>query len=234
MYTIHGVTTNFPQNLLQQARVVARGNDPVADSTMTLLLRKFNQNGVAQNFIGSNLTQCSPTNTALLRGIARDPTTQLNCPGLNSSCDTAEAIVFKNASNPFAAAKFSESISLVKYQSTFSISIGTTNGTNIVSTLPQPTCAVGGPGAAWMITPDVGQAGRHFTVDTRGSNIDTVLSVFSGACSNLTAVTCGVGNIPLINQSQVDFTTDGVNTFYIIGESGNGSMGRLNLHVTSP
>ncbi len=234
MYTIHGVTTNFPQNLLQQARVACRGEDPTACATMTLLLRKFNQNGVAQNFIGNNLTQCSPTNTALLRSIARDPTTQLNCPGLNSSCDTAEAIVFKNASNPFAAAKFSESISLVKYQSTFSISTSTTNGTNVVSSLPPPACALGGPGAAWMITPDVGQAGRQFTVDTRNSNVQTVLSVFSGTCSNLTSVTCGTGNMLVLNQSEVVFTTDGVNTFYIIAESANGSSGRLTLNVSSP
>jgi len=83
-----GTTTSSPADLLAQARQVAGGADPVACQTMTLLLRRFNNRGVTNNFVG-NLAECSPVAAKMLRNISRDPTTQISCPGINNSCDTA-------------------------------------------------------------------------------------------------------------------------------------------------
>ncbi len=281
-YKIGKVTTNFPANLLQQAEQIELGVDPVACASMTLLLRKFNQGGVAANFLtnGPVMAECSPTNAAVLRTISRDPTTEISCPGLNTSCNTAEAIAFSNPTgNPFAPARYAESIGLQNFisnpltnfstgtQTNIGISFvcSTPNGgsiticdaftntiitttiiTNITHVLPTPTCgpfstnSVSGgggfstAGAMWVITPDLGQAGRQFTVNTIGSNLQTVLSVWSGTCDGLNEIDCETLNLPYINQSQSVFTTDGINNFYILAESADGSVGQLQLHVTSP
>jgi hypothetical protein len=225
----NGVTvTNFPSNLLQQARTVAAGNDPAACQTMTALLQKFNddKSGLTNNFVGG-LVECSPVPNNMSRSISRDPTTQFSCPGINNSCDTAEAVVFPSptSANPFPSATFSRSVSLLNQYYV--------NATNF----PTPLCAAGGPGAVWKITPDVGTAGRQFTASTAGSNFGAMLQVLTGVCTNLVALTNGcntaLAGVPPLNRAQVSFTTDGTNTFYIVGESSDGSLGRLKITITS-
>jgi hypothetical protein len=215
-------TTNFPTDLLDQARAAATGVDVVQVTTMRVLLQKFNKSGLTSDF-PLELAECSPGKTSALRKLSRDPTTQLSCPGVNNSCDTAEAIVFLNATDLFASAKFSRTVSLLNFPSFLF-----TNGA--------ATCAPAAgafPGPVWKITPNVGGAGRQFTVATYGSNFDTLLQVFSGACSNLVAVICNDDAPPFL-QSRVSFMTDGSNTFYIVPESVGGAVGKLKLHVTSP
>ena len=215
-------TTNFPPDLLDQARAAAAGVDAVQAATMTALLQKFNKSGLASDF-PLGLVECSPAKSSAVRKLSRDPTTQISCPGINNSCDSAEAVVFTMNTNPFAPASFSRTVSL------------TPNFLNVTNALPTPSCAVGGPGAVWKITPDVGAAGRQFTVKTFGSNLDTVLQVLSGTCSNLVAVTNGCSdNVSPFLQSQVSFRTDGSNIFYIVPEGVGGVVGKLKLRVTSP
>jgi hypothetical protein len=203
-------TTNFPADLLAQAREVARGEDPAACQTMTLLLRKFNQSGVTSDFTG-NLLECSPTAKKTLRNISRDPTTQISCPGINENAPQAQAIV---------RFPFSQSVSLTSYTNDF----------------PGLPCGIGGPDAVWKITPAIGIAGSRFTADTFGSNLDTVLSVWAGLTpTNLVAVSNGCNdNVPPYLQSQVSFTAFGSNTFYIVLSGYNGAVGRARIHVTSP
>ena len=79
----------------------------------------------------------------------------------------------------------------------------------------------------------VGTTGRQFTVATAGSNFDTMISVWSGTCSNLINVACTnavAGN----GGERLSFTTDGTNTFYIVAEGSSGGYGKLKLKVTSP
>ena len=216
-----GTTTSFPGNLLAQARQVAGGVDPVACQTMTLLLRKFNNAGATNNFAG-DLAECSPVATKMLRSISRDPTTQISCPGINNSCDSAEAVVFPASTNPFVSRPFSRTVSLLGFTSSF---------TNIAATCAPAAGAT--PGPVWKITPDVGMTNRQFTVDTFGSNFDTLLQVFSGTCINLVPVVCN-DNVPPFLQSQVRFTTDGTNVFYIVPESVGGAAGKLKIRITSP
>jgi hypothetical protein len=219
--TVGGTTTSFPADLLAQARQVAGGVDPVACQTMTLLLRKFNNRGVTNDFVG-NLAECSPVAAKTLRSISRDPTTQISCPGINNSCDSAEAVVFSTSSNPFAPASFSRTVSLLGFTSSF---------TNIAATCAPAAGAT--PGPVWKITPDVGMTNRQFTVDTFGSNFDTLLQVYSGTCNTLVPVVC-TDNVPPFLQSQVQFTTDGTNVFYIVPEGVGGAQGKLKIRVTSP
>lgn len=215
----NGVTvTNFPPNLLDQARAAASGLDPAQDAVMTALLRKFNSAGITAGF-PDGLTECSPGKTSALRKLSRDPTTQVGCPGVNNNCTTAESIVFPTTSNPFTPAKFSRSLSL---------------GSGFTGVFTNPTaCGTGGPAALWKINADVGTSNRQFTADTFGSNFQTLLQIWSGTCSNLVSVTCST-NAAMTLQSQVSFVTDGSNTFFIVAEGANGASGRLKFHVTSP
>lgn len=226
-YPNGGTVTNFPADLLDQARAAAAGVDASQVAYFTVLLRKFNASGVLNDF-PSGLVECSSGKSSALRKLSRDPTTQISCPGINNTCDTAETVVFANASDPFAPAKFSRTVSLANL-----------NYLNVTNPMPAPPCGVGGPGAVWKITPDVGKSNRVFTVNTFGSNFATVLAVWTGTCgsggSNLVAVTNGcTNNVPPFMQSQLSFVTDGVNTFYIVGEGANGAIGKLKIQVTSP
>jgi hypothetical protein len=226
-YTVNGVLTNFPVDLLQQARQVASGSDPIACKSMTQLLQTFNQNGTSNNF-SNGMVECSPNSKAELRRYSRDPTTQLNCPGPNYSCDTALGIFF-HPKNQFARPSFSQTVNLMSFTMRSS-SFGF-----LTNTLPGVTCAsVTTTNAAfWKITPDVGVANREFTASTDGSNFDNVLSVYSGTCSNLTPVACAGSIIALGQTAQVSFSTDGTNTYYIVGQGVLGD-GRLHFKITSP
>jgi hypothetical protein len=215
-YSTGTTTTNFSSDLLAQARAALTGVDPSVMVSMTALLRLFNSSGLTNNY-PSGLVECSPQSGSLLRALSRDPTTQTSCPGVNSSCQTATTVFFStNAANPFASAVFRQSVSTVGF------------GRDI----PSPTCNNGGPNAVWQIPPSLGVSNRQFTASTSG-NFNTMVSVWSGTCSNLTAVTCADAN-SANGGERVTFTTDGVNTFFVVGEGASGNYGKLQLKITSP
>jgi hypothetical protein len=236
-YTSSGITTNFPPDLILQAQAVAEDYDPVAINAMTALLKEFNKSGVTNN-LPNGLLECTaqtgkivltnvtgaPLKTTL-KQLARDPMTQATCPGVNDSCESAQVVVFPNASNPFARAVFTASVNLNSY----------TN--NMPSpALFIPTCGIGlGPDAVWEILPTVGISGRQFTASTAGSNFYTMLSVWTGSCgsNNLTAVSCTSRNIGT-EGVQLVFNTDGTNTFFIVGQGPVGQFGKLKITITSP
>jgi len=226
------VTTNFPPDLISQAQAVDAGYDVVAIKTMTALLQKFNSSGVTNN-LPNGLVECSQQSSKTLKQDSRDPMLQDTCPGVNNSCGAAQVVVFPNSSDPFApAAPFTTTVNLSTYTSNMPPS---TLCLNSSSGLP----AGGGPDAVWQIPPSIGTAGRQFTVSTAGSNFYTMLDVWTGSCGStigsntLSEVACAQNNIGL-EGVQISFTTDGINTFYIVGEGPVGQFGSLKLTVTSP
>ena len=128
------------------------GNDIAQIKTMTVLLGKFNKSGITNDF-PAGLAECSPGKASVLRKLARDPTTQVTCPGLNENAAQAWSIV---------SFPFSQSVNLTKYTNDF----------------PGSTCGTSGPDAVWKIEPQIGLGNARFTVGTFGSNFDTVLSVW--------------------------------------------------------
>ncbi|MEI6084603.1 MAG: choice-of-anchor L domain-containing protein [Verrucomicrobiota bacterium] len=211
------VITNFPADLIKAAQVTAAGDNIENIVIMTSLLKKFNSSAIT-NALPGEFTECSPQDKKSLQTKSRDPTTKSNCPGQNDTCSAAAAVVFPNdQTNVLANAKFNASADLSKYTD------------DIVS----PTCGGGGADAVWKVTPTVGRSGRRFTASTFGSNFDTLLSVQIGPCDALSEVACN-DNAPNSVQSQVSFTTDGTNTYYIVVEGSNGTVGKLKLKVTSP
>jgi hypothetical protein len=220
------VTTNFPPDLISQAQAINAGYDTVAIHVMTALLRKFNSSGVTNN-LPNGLVECSPQTgkillpsgtTTTLKQISQDPTLQDTCPGINNSCAAAQVVAFPNSSDPFARALFTASVALNSY----------------TNNMPTNSCALAnGPDAVWQIPPSIGINGRQFTVSTAGSNFDTALNVFSGSCTDLTEVAC-VNAFLGTEAESLSFNTDGTNTFYIVGQGGQGGFGSLKIRITSP
>lgn len=227
-YRSGGTVTNFPPDLLTQARTALDGFDPRAMVSMTALLKKFNSSGATNNF-PTGLEECSAQKASVLRSLARDPTTQDTCPGKNNSCGAATVVVFPNSTNLFGSAVYSQTVNLGSY----------------TNNMPSPTCGSGGRDAVWQILPDVGTSNRQFTVSTAGSNFSTMLAVWSGSCggggsnsttggsNSLTQVNCAVNSVGL-EGAQLSFTTDGINKFFIVGEGPAGQYGKLKLRITSP
>lgn len=212
---VNGKTvTNFPTDLLTQARTVAEGFDVSSMRSMTALLKKYNSSGLTNN-LPSGLVECSAQTSKTLKPIAQDPTTQETCPGFNNSCDAAAVVSF-NSTNEFASAVFTASANLNNYTNNFLA----------------PACGSGGPDAVWKILPAVATSGRQFTV-TSTANFDAMLAVWSGSCTNPVAVGCAnssIGN----GGERFSFTTDGTDTYFIIGEGSAGQFGSLKIKVTSP
>ncbi len=207
-YVDGSTETNFPANLLAQAREVAAGSDPAACRQMTALLRKFNQSGVTNDF-PRNLVECSPDPKRTLRQAGRDPTTQTSCPGINNSCETAETLF---------SFPYSRSVDLTKYTDTFR----------------NPSCGSGGAEAVWRLAPPVAAANRNFLINTRGSNFDTLVSVWTGTdCTNLTEVACSTTANGLTPTNQLQFTSSGTNTYFIVIEGQGGAIGALKVKITS-
>ncbi len=202
--------TNFPANLVSQAREAAAGFDVTAIRSMTALLRQFNSSGQTNN-LPNNLVECSPQPAKVLKAISRDATTQDTCPGVNDTCLAAKMIFFSGA-NPV----FKDSVSIA----------------NLQNNMPTPSCGTGGPNAVWQVAPPMAAAGRQFSVSTAGSNFDTLISVWSGTCSNLTQVGCA-DNVLGVGGETLIFTTDGINTFYIAIEGKGGAFGKVQMTVTS-
>lgn len=104
---------------------------------------------------------------------------------------------------------------------------------------PSPSVARGGFDEFFKLP--LPAAGTVFTIDTFGSDFDTVLSVWSvqevpqtvlvrGDCGALTELTAN-DNAGGRGASQVSFTADGLNTYFIVAEGKNGAMGHLVLNV---
>jgi len=217
-YTVNGTVTNFPPNLLQLARAAAAGVDPAACENMTALLQLFNSSGANNNFPG-DLVECSPIKKKQAKLAARDPTTQISCPGLNINCGTAEAITFPTSANPTKKPKFKKSVNLSNYPN---------------------------QQAWWQVAPPTAASNRFFTVKTQGSNFDVILRIFNGICSvtttngittvddsGLTVVTTAIAGTNL--STQVQFATDGTEPFFIEAVPGLTAIpGKLKLTVTSP
>jgi hypothetical protein len=219
-YSTGTTTTNFPSDLLGQASTALAGADPSAMVSMTALLRLFNNSGLTNNY-PAGLVECSPQSSGTLRALSRDPTTQTSCPGVNNSCQTATTVFFStNAANPFASAVFRQSVSTVGFR----------------TDMPVPPCSGlgGAPNAVWQIPPSLGVSNRQFTASTSG-NINTIVSVWSGTCSTPVAVTNGCANSQFnAVGASVSFTTDGINTFFVVGEGQAGTYGKLQMKITSP
>ena len=218
MYHTGKSVTNFPPDLIEQAGLAAASEDRSSIVALTALLKKFNTSGVTNHFV-NGLIECSPWPRKKLRTYGQDPTTKLNCPGRNDICETAESVLFPSSTDIFATAVYTSTVDLRLY----------TTGPTITS-----GCGQSGNGAFWKITPEVGTTGRGFTVSSFGSNIGTLLSVWTGSCSNgLTEVACS-SNASQFVRSPLNFTTDGTNTYYILGQGYNRTVGRLRIRVTSP
>jgi uncharacterized repeat protein (TIGR01451 family) len=94
---------------------------------------------------------------------------------------------------------------------------------------PSPSAARGGSDEFFKIP--LPTPGVTFTVDTFGSGFDTVLSVWSGNCGVLSEV---VSTNDVIHGSQVSFTADGSNDYYIVVEPHNdGPGGQMILDVNA-
>jgi len=217
-YNNGGTTTNFPDNLVEQARLVAAGEDIAECQAMTKLLKKFNNSGITNNFLGSAM-ECDSTATRTLKKISRDPTERDTCPGINDSCITAEAV--NNESVDPYAFLFKRSVNTSVYDSS---SVSDDVASNTFS----------GYLVWYKITPEVGTSKRHFTASTAGSNYDTTLSVWQGICSSTTNSMSMVTNNDNYGgtwQSRVGFKTDGTNTYYIV--VGGSGYGRAKIKVTN-
>ncbi|MCG3149751.1 MAG: hypothetical protein PCFJNLEI_03216 [Verrucomicrobiae bacterium] len=195
---------NFPADLVDQARIVAGGEDLAATLAMTKLLRLFNNSGVT-NSLPDGWVECSAFDTKALRSIGRDPTTQLSCPGINDSCSNALAIT----SIPFKAGA---------------------NTTRYTAQFQDSVCGTGGADVVWKLTPPVAAPNRHFTLDASDSNIATIFSVWKGTCDGLVPVNCG-STSPSFPSPGLTFRTDGTNTYYIVGEGG---AGKIKMKLSSP
>jgi hypothetical protein len=208
-YVNGGTVTNFPADLISQARTVAAGGDLASIRSMTALLRKFNGSGVTNN-LPNGLVECSVQSGKILKPISRDPTLKDNCPGLNDTCESA---------SPITSFPFKQSVDLSRYQ----------------NTLTAPSCAVAGRTAVWSVSPPVAASGRQFWVRTDGSSFDTVISVRQGGCGatdEIAEVACADSNIG-IGGEQVIFTADGASTYFIVIGGKNDTIGKLKLTVMS-
>ena len=235
-YRTGKVVTNFPPNLIDQAGLAAYGEDRLAITVMTALLKKFNTSGTTNHFSGG-LIECSPWPRAKARNYGQDPTTQLNCPGLNGSCATAEAVIYPASSDIFSAANFQRTVDTRIYPTTTYYYL---SASNTVETLRQ------GGAPYWAIRPSVGTTNRSFTATTAGSNFGPSLYVLKGDCASLTAVT-NSESVSIFSPARVRFTTDGSSTYYIRAGAGgtytdsSGVIrdkatinGRLKIRITSP
>lgn len=217
-------TTNFPADIIDSAGRALAGDDIVQMKLYKHLLAKFNRSGTTNDFFG-DLYECSPTSDAVLMSRAADPTTQSNCGGLlNDTCATAQPVTL-------SILPFERSVDLRNYSGAFPPpSCGPILSTNV--TLVRDI--------AWRISPPDGAPGRQFTVDTSGSNFDTVIAIYQGGtCSSAGAydggveVACNDNNLPFV-QSKVSFTTDGVSRYYIVISGNGGAFGQLKVKFTSP
>jgi hypothetical protein len=218
-----GVYTNFPSSLLSDA-LAALTAEKIDDMTESqVLLKKFNKSGNAlplpPDIADPDVLACGPYSRDRLRYMARDPSTQYNCPGLNDDCARG-----KNIQN----VPFSDSVDLPFYQ-------------DLEATA---TCSTGqGKEAVWKIPADMAAPFRPFTVSTAGSNFDTVISVRVGDCAleqdqnaeNPNEIACNDSDGGLMT-SRVEFLVPENNdkNIYIVVEGQGGTEGTIEITITSP
>jgi len=217
-YRVGSTWVPFPADLVEQAVATLRGDDIVAVRNFTALLKKFNNSGILQPFPLA-LVECNGNKTKTLKTLARDPSSQVNCPGRNGSCETAEAVVFPASTSIFSTASYSRSLDLRTL-------VGFTES-NLV-------CEVARPYGVWKIKSDIAQPGRRFSVNTRGSNFDTVISVTKGDCSDQVSVECGQNLSFGVNGELLQFTADGTNDYNVVVSGYNAAIGKLKVKITSP
>lgn len=109
------------------------------------------------------------------------------------------------------------------------------NLVNNTNALSGPSCNVGGKDEIWVITPPVAAAGRVITASSLGSVPSTIVSVWRGSCADLEEIACATrsfdDNFP---NGEVEFTADGVSTYYIVLEGLNGQTGEVDLTIDGP
>jgi len=114
---------------------------------------------------------------------------------------------------------------------------GTYAGTTIASTnSPAPACVVTNTsGNVWYRFTDVSGTGLNISANTcSATGFDTKLSVYSGSCGALVCVTgnddaaCALGSF----RSEVNFTTNGSSTYYIMVHGFGTSTGNFELNVS--
>ena len=90
---------------------------------------------------------------------------------------------------------------------------------------------MGNPGKIWEA---VAAANRNFGINTKGTDFITVVSVWTGPnCSNLTEIACSTvadGSTP---TNQLQFTSSGTNTYFIVIEGASGDAGTLKVNFKS-
>jgi hypothetical protein len=163
-------------------------------------------------------------------------------PNVGSSLDQDFALVVYNGSNPSDVPNVltndscQTAISIPAFPFSF-----TNNLTKAVyhNTHPSPTAARGGAEEFFKV--ELPTAGTQFTINTSGSRFTTLLSVWRvqllpqniavrSPCGALVELTSNASG----NNSQVSFTADGSNTYYIIVEPQNdGSGGQMVLNVSA-
>jgi hypothetical protein len=207
------IVKSFPETLLVDAREAARGEIVADIIEQKILLKKFNRSGNDQPTPAGIADCAAPLTLAQLRRLSRDPTTQMNCPGFNDGCDSAETI---------SALPFSRRVNLSEHYTAQAVA---------------STCGGGGADAIWKIHRSLTFAGRPFTVSTEGSNFDTIVSV-RRACGGdeLGEIACNDDDGGF-RTSRVQFVVsdeDAGRDLFIIAEGKGGAVGTLKLQVTSP
>jgi hypothetical protein len=164
-------------------------------------------------------------------------------PNVGSSLDQDFALVIYNSGAATSDVPYtstnnscSTAIAISNFPYVFSNKLDTTIYHNVH---PSPTAARGGREEFFKL--ELPTAGAHFTINTSGSRFNTVLSVWSvqllpqnifvrNPCGALVEVTSNANG----NNSQVSFTADGSNTYYIVVEPQNdGSGGQMVLNVSA-
>lgn len=95
----------------------------------------------------------------------------------------------------------------------------------------EPPCQSGWTHGVWYkFTPTIS---GQVAISTLGSNFDTLLSVYSGACDSLSLVPDGCNNddgpVASGQQASVVFTATAGTTYYILAAGSNGSVGNLRI-----
>ena len=135
--------------------------------------------------------------------------------------DAADSLVLRPANNDFANAQ------------ALGGADATATGTNVDATKesgePNHAGEVGGKSVWYSWTP---QEGGPKTIDTQGSDFDTLLAVYSGDAVNSLSLVAS-NNDDGGDQSTVSFTATAGNTYRIAVDGSNAESGNINLRLVS-
>jgi uncharacterized repeat protein (TIGR01451 family) len=166
-------------------------------------------------------------------------------PNVGSSNDQDFALVVYNAAtntlsdvpNLNTNNSCQTAINLTNFPTTFSNTLTTNSPAFYGNVQPSPSAGLGGIDEFFKIV--LPTAGTAFTIDTIGSDFNTLLSVWTaqavpqtifvrGECGALVELVSNTGGL----NSQLTFTADGSNDYYIVAEPlNNGPGGHLVLNV---